>query len=69
MFDDGFTTSDSGTGFGLAIVKAAAEAHGWVPSIIESASGGARFEFADEPPLRLIPGAFTDDRLGTVDIE
>ncbi|RNJ26226.1 PAS domain-containing sensor histidine kinase [Halosegnis longus] len=45
VFDDGFTTSDSGTGFGLAIVKAAAEAHGWEPSVTESASGGARFEF------------------------
>ena len=48
VFDDGFTTSDSGTGFGLAIVKAAAEAHGWEPSVTESDAGGARFEFTPQ---------------------
>lgn len=43
----GYSTSDSGTGFGLAIVRDIAEAHDWQLSIDESDSGGARFEFTD----------------------
>ncbi|MFC7236479.1 response regulator [Halosegnis marinus] len=45
VFAGGYTTSEDGTGFGLAIVKAAAEAHGWEVSVTGSESGGARFEF------------------------
>ncbi|OYR50394.1 hybrid sensor histidine kinase/response regulator [Halorubrum sp. Ea1] len=45
VFDSGYTTSDTGTGFGLAIVERIAEAHGWEVTLTESGSGGARFEF------------------------
>ena len=44
VFDPGYTTAANGTGFGLAIVKEIAEAHGWDVSVSESASGGARFD-------------------------
>jgi signal transduction histidine kinase len=44
VFDHGHTTSDSGTGFGLSIVKQIAEAHGWEITVSEGADGGARFE-------------------------
>jgi len=45
VFERGYTTSDAGTGFGLAIVAEVAQAHGWSVSVTESESGGARFEF------------------------
>jgi PAS domain S-box-containing protein len=45
VFESGYTTSETGTGFGLAIVERIAEAHGWEVTLIESESGGARFEF------------------------
>ncbi|WP_255195225.1 hybrid sensor histidine kinase/response regulator [Halorarius litoreus] len=45
VFEYGYTTSDDGTGFGLAIVRQIAEAHGWSVAVTESDSGGARFEF------------------------
>jgi signal transduction histidine kinase len=45
VFDDGYTTKEDGTGFGLAIVKQITDAHGWDVRITESAEGGARFEF------------------------
>ncbi|MFB6220529.1 MAG: GAF domain-containing protein [Halolamina sp.] len=44
-FETGVTTSEEGTGFGLAIVESIAEAHGWSVEVTESESGGARFEF------------------------
>ena len=44
VFDPGFTTSESGTGFGLSIVKQVAEAHGWSISATDADGGGARFE-------------------------
>ena len=44
IFDPGYTTAASGTGFGLAIVKEIAEAHGWEVSVGDSAAGGARFD-------------------------
>lgn len=52
IFDRGFTNSDEGTGFGLAIVRQICEAHGWEIDVSTSNSGGARFditgvEFAD----------------------
>jgi PAS domain S-box-containing protein len=46
VFEDGFSTSADGTGFGLSIVEEFATAHGWEVSITESDAGGARFEFA-----------------------
>ena len=44
VFDLGTTSSDDGTGFGLAIVERIVEAHGWSITVTESAHGGARFE-------------------------
>lgn len=56
VFDMGFSTNSKGTGFGLAIVAAIAEAHGWTISAGNSNAGGARFDIdttesppADEP--------------------
>jgi signal transduction histidine kinase len=43
----GYTTADSGTGFGLSIVEQVADAHGWSVEVGESESGGARFSFPD----------------------
>ena len=44
IFEYGYTRSDTGTGFGLAIVTDIVNAFGWEISVTESASGGARFE-------------------------
>jgi PAS domain S-box-containing protein len=44
IFETGYSTSDSGTGFGLRIVEQIVDAHGWEIRVTESASGGARFE-------------------------
>lgn len=43
IFESGFTTRESGTGFGLAIVKEVAEAHDWTIECGDQ-SEGARFE-------------------------
>ena len=44
VFEYGYTTTSDGTGFGLNIVSAAADAHGWEVAVGESDRGGARFE-------------------------
>jgi len=44
VFESGFTTSQDGTGFGLAIVSEIVGAHGWTAEVTEGTSGGARFE-------------------------
>ena len=44
LFEAGYSTSEDGSGFGLAIVDRIAEAHGWAVDVAESADGGARFE-------------------------
>jgi len=45
VFDQGFTTDTDGTGFGLYIVQALAEAHGWSVSVADAErETGARFE-------------------------
>jgi PAS domain S-box-containing protein len=44
VFDAGYSTSESGTGFGLSIVEEIAEAHDWEIRVTDSADGGARFE-------------------------
>ncbi len=44
VFDDGYTTSKQGTGFGLAIVKQVTDAHGWDIRVTDGVDGGARFE-------------------------
>lgn len=47
-FEYGYSTADSGTGFGLAIVKEIANAHGWKTLITDTNSGGTRLEFHTE---------------------
>jgi PAS domain S-box-containing protein len=42
VFNRGYTTSEDGTGFGLAIVREIADAHGWSVSVAESEAGGTR---------------------------
>jgi PAS domain S-box-containing protein len=44
VFESGFSTTETGTGFGLAIVREIVEAHGWDVRVTESEAGGARFE-------------------------
>ena len=44
VFEHGYTTHADGTGLGLTIVERIAEAHGWTVAVVESGSGGARFE-------------------------
>ena len=45
VFESGYSTQQSGTGFGLSIVESIAEAHDWEVRLTESDGGGARFEF------------------------
>jgi signal transduction histidine kinase len=44
VFEPGETTAEDGTGFGLAIVRSIADAHGWTVTVGDSETGGARFE-------------------------
>jgi len=44
IFESGFSTTESGSGFGLSIVSQIATAHGWDVTVTESPTGGARFE-------------------------
>jgi PAS domain S-box-containing protein len=44
VFDWGHTTTEEGTGFGLAIAAEIVEAHGWEIGVTDSESGGTRFE-------------------------
>ncbi|MES3518208.1 MAG: response regulator [Natronomonas sp.] len=44
IFDFGYSTSEEGTGFGLAIVDEIADAHDWAIDVTESDTGGTRFE-------------------------
>ena len=64
VFESGYTTSETGTGFGLAIVQRIAEAHGWDVTVTEGERGGARFEFAgvDRPEPENGASESTDDR-------
>lgn len=44
IFESGYSTASTGTGFGLTIVRDIVEAHGWTVRVTESDRGGARFE-------------------------
>jgi len=44
VFDHGYTTAESGTGFGLSIVAEFVNAHGWEIDATAGGDGGARFE-------------------------
>ncbi|WP_276274115.1 hybrid sensor histidine kinase/response regulator [Haloarcula litorea] len=62
VFEPGFTTASDGTGFGLAIVKRIAEAHGWEVVVTESDAGGARIELTGvdfAPPRESADGTST----------
>ncbi|EMA15164.1 sensor histidine kinase [Haloarcula marismortui] len=45
VFEPGASRAADGTGFGLYIVRAIAEAHGWTVRATAGEHGGARFEF------------------------
>jgi PAS domain S-box-containing protein len=45
VFETGYSTAETGTGFGLAIVRRIADAHGWDIHVRASDDGGTRFEF------------------------
>ncbi len=45
VLEEGYSSTDGGTGFGLSIVETVAEAHGWTLSVMDGRAGGARFEF------------------------
>ena len=49
VFERGYSTDQAGTGFGLAIVRSIAEAHGWKVTATASKLGGARFEVRTGP--------------------
>ncbi|SIR46664.1 PAS domain S-box-containing protein [Haladaptatus litoreus] len=44
VFEHGYSTTDGGTGFGLAIVRSITEAHGWEIRSVETGEDCARFE-------------------------
>jgi PAS domain S-box-containing protein len=45
VLEFGYTTAEAGSGFGLAIVRQVADAHGWSIELTEADGGGTRFEF------------------------
>ena len=45
VFEIGFTTAASGSGFGLRIVQEVVDGHDWTVRLVDSSTGGARFEF------------------------
>lgn len=48
LFNQSFTTSESGLGLGLTIVKSIADTHNWDIEILDSDEGGVRFEFTSK---------------------
>jgi PAS domain S-box-containing protein len=52
IFEAGHTSSEDGTGFGLAIVAEIVDAHDWDIHVTESVDGGARFEITG---VELVP--------------
>ncbi|MFD1634301.1 histidine kinase N-terminal 7TM domain-containing protein [Haloplanus ruber] len=62
VLKQGYTTSQQGTGFGLAIVQDIIKAHGWQLSVSEGEEGGARFEIECSESLpEKEPGHATSD--------
>ena len=49
ILEAGYTTTEDGTGTGLAIVTETADQQGWDIAVDESDDGGARFEFTNCP--------------------
>lgn len=50
VFQAGYSTASNGTGYGLHIVKAVVEAHGWEITVGEGQTGGTRFEITTGSP-------------------
>ncbi len=46
IFEAGYSSTEDGTGFGLAIVEQIVSAHDWEISVTESTAGGLRFEIS-----------------------
>lgn len=46
LFETGYTTDETGTGYGLSIVQQIVDAHGWTISAHDATTGGARFEIS-----------------------
>jgi|AntDeeMinimDraft_4_1070355.scaffolds.fasta_scaffold00099_12 PAS domain S-box-containing protein len=44
VFEVGYSTTDDGTGFGLAIADQVADTHGWDVRVTDGSDGGTRFE-------------------------
>ncbi len=59
VFEIGYSSTDTGTGFGLGIVKQIADAHGWSITVGASESGGARFDIRG---VSHVPGVTTRAR-------
>ncbi|WP_251328010.1 PAS domain-containing protein [Haloplanus pelagicus] len=47
IFDPGYSTAESGTGFGLRVVERVIDGHGWSIRATHGPEGGARFEITD----------------------
>lgn len=47
IFRAGYSTDETGTGFGLSIVETVVDAHDWNIHLTESSTGGARFEITN----------------------
>lgn len=47
VFESGYSTSEIGTGFGLAIVQEIVSAHDWEIDVTTSEDGGTRFEITE----------------------
>ncbi|WP_123532964.1 ATP-binding protein [Halosimplex salinum] len=63
VLEDGYTTSDDGSGTGLAIVTETVGQQDWTLTVTESAAGGARFEIGGCPvvvPRSATPAASVD---------
>jgi PAS domain S-box-containing protein len=56
ILESGYTTAESGTGFGLAIVSQVAEAHGWTVTVDSADTGGAKFVFHDIDSMEVHSG-------------
>lgn len=55
IFDDGYTTNQDRTGFGLSIVAEVVDAHGCEIQVTDGSDGGARIEITTSaPPERCI---------------
>jgi PAS domain S-box-containing protein len=69
VLDYGVSSNPDRTGFGLAIVRRVAEAHGWTVSVTDAPTGGAMFAFTDvrTPPSASDATTPVDDDFATTD--